>query len=85
MIGPPGSGKTTALRPVRAALSARPRRASCKGVGGTRNCDWFFTDEAVLIDTAGRYTSQDSDRDGGRRGMAGLPRSAEASDRPAEP
>jgi type VI secretion system protein ImpL len=31
-------------------------------VGGTRNCDWWFTDEAVLLDTAGRYTTQDSDR-----------------------
>ena len=33
-----------------------------RGVGGTRNCDWWFTDEAVLIDTAGRYTTQDSDQ-----------------------
>ena len=32
-----------------------------RGVGGTRNCDWWFTDQAVLIDTAGRYTTQDSD------------------------
>ena len=32
-----------------------------RGVGGTRNCDWWFTDEAVLLDTAGRYTTQDSD------------------------
>src|SRR5690606_337591 len=31
-----------------------------RGVGGTRNCDWWFTDEAVLIDTAGRYTTQDT-------------------------
>jgi type VI secretion system protein ImpL len=34
-----------------------------RGVGGTRNCDWFFTDEAVLIDTAGRWTTQESDRE----------------------
>src|SRR5207249_8737938 len=33
------------------------------GVGGTRNCDWWFTDEAVFLDTAGRYTTQQSDRD----------------------
>src|SRR5277367_5402280 len=32
-----------------------------QGVGGTRYCDWWFTDQAVLIDTAGRYTTQDSD------------------------
>jgi len=31
-------------------------------VGGTRNCDWWFTDRAVLIDTAGRYTTHESDR-----------------------
>ena len=30
------------------------------GVGGTRQCDWWFTDQAVFIDTAGRYTTQDS-------------------------
>lgn len=63
-IGPPGSGKTTALKnsglrfpPVAGAGSAEPEIA---GVGGTRNCDWLFTEEAVLIDTAGRYVTQDS-------------------------
>ena len=30
-------------------------------MGGTRNCDWWFTDEAVFLDTAGRFTTQDSD------------------------
>ena len=38
-----------------------------QGVGGTRYCDWWFTDEAVLIDTAGRYTTQDSDAKADRR------------------
>ena len=33
-----------------------------KGIGGTRNLDFWFADEAVLVDTAGRYTTQDSDR-----------------------
>ena len=49
-----------------------------RGVGGTRNCDWWFTDQAVLIDTAGRYTTQDSDRARGRRRLARLPAAAEA-------
>jgi type VI secretion system protein ImpL len=31
-----------------------------RGVHGTRDCDWFFTDQAVLLDTAGRYVTQDS-------------------------
>jgi type VI secretion system protein ImpL len=35
-------------------------KAAIRGVGGTRNCDWWFTNEAVLIDTAGRYTTQES-------------------------
>ncbi|WP_119459021.1 type VI secretion system membrane subunit TssM [Rhodospirillaceae bacterium SYSU D60014] len=62
LIGPPGSGKTTAL--VNSGLSFpladRLGKDAVRGVGGTRNCDWWFTNEAVLIDTAGRYTTQDS-------------------------
>ena len=61
MIGPPGSGKTTALLQSGLHFPLGDDR-EVKGVGGTRNCDWFFTDEAVLIDTAGRYTTQDSDK-----------------------
>ncbi len=62
IIGPPGAGKTTALHncglhfPVAQAVGEAPIR----GVGGTRTTDWWFTDRAVLIDTAGRYTTQDS-------------------------
>jgi len=65
IIGPPGAGKTTALVnsglkfPLAGSGSAQP----VAGVGGTRSCDWWFTDEAVLIDTAGRYTTQESDRE----------------------
>ena len=62
-IGAPGSGKTTSLlnSGLRFPL-AQPgeRAAALSGIGGTRHCDWWFTDEAVLIDTAGRYTTQDS-------------------------
>jgi len=62
-IGAPGSGKTTAL--VNSGLQFPLRGAgsdpALAGVGGTRNCDWWFTDEAVLLDTAGRYTTQESD------------------------
>jgi type VI secretion system protein ImpL len=64
MIGAPGSGKTTALinSGLRLPLYTRDSTPSIQGVGGTRNCDWWITDEAVLLDTAGRYTTQDSDR-----------------------
>ncbi len=62
IIGPPGSGKTTALinSGLNFPLSDKFGKDAIRGVGGTRNCDWWFTDNAVLIDTAGRYTTQDS-------------------------
>lgn len=62
MIGPPGAGKTTVINnsgldyPLKEKLGID----LVHGIGGTRNCDWWFTNKAVLIDTAGRYTTQDS-------------------------
>ena len=62
MIGPPGAGKTTVINnsgldyPLKDKLGVD----LIHGVGGTRNCDWWFTNKAVLIDTAGRYTTQSS-------------------------
>jgi type VI secretion system protein ImpL len=63
IIGAPGSGKTTALvnSGLNFPLEQRTGKGALRGVGGTRNCDWWFTDEAVFLDTAGRYTTQDSD------------------------
>lgn len=63
MIGPPGAGKTTAIinSGLQFPLSDEIGNGAIGGVGGTRNCDWWFTENAVLIDTAGRYTTQDSD------------------------
>ena len=62
IIGPPGSGKTTALvnSSLDFPLAEQFGKGAFQGVGGTRNCDWWFTNEAVLVDTAGRYTTQDS-------------------------
>ena len=64
-IGAPGSGKTTALvnSGLRFPLADRLGREAVRGVGGTRNCDWWFTDEAIFVDTAGRYTTQEANRD----------------------
>jgi type VI secretion system protein ImpL len=63
IIGAPGSGKTTALvnSGLHFPLEQRTGKGALRGIGGTRNCDWWFTDEAVFLDTAGRYTTQDSD------------------------
>ncbi len=61
-VGAPGAGKTTALvqSGLNFPLAETLGKNALGGVGGTRNCDWWFTDEAVLLDTAGRYTTQDS-------------------------
>ena len=61
-IGAPGSGKTTALinSGLTFPLADQFGKTAIRGVGGTRNCDWWFTNEAVMLDTAGRYTTQES-------------------------
>ncbi|MER8461532.1 type VI secretion system membrane subunit TssM [Mesorhizobium sp. M1396] len=74
VIGPPGAGKTTALVnsglnfPLAGSGDAQP----VAGVGGTRACDWWFTDQAVLIDTAGRYTTQDSNAESDKKSWLAL-------------
>jgi type VI secretion system protein ImpL len=50
IIGPPGSGKTTAL--ANSGLDfPLSDGGKLQGVGGTRFCEWWLTDTAVLIDT----------------------------------
>ena len=64
MVGPPGAGKTTALRHSGLQFPyLDPQGGGVRGVGGTRNCDWWFTNEAILLDTAGRYTTESDDHD----------------------
>jgi type VI secretion system protein ImpL len=58
-IGPPSSGKTTAI--VNSGLNFPVGTDRIRGVGGTRNCDWFFSDQAILLDTAGRYVTETDD------------------------
>lgn len=62
IIGAPGSGKTTALinSGLHFPLAEKLGKHAIKGVSGTRNCDWWFADNAVFLDTAGRYTTQES-------------------------
>lgn len=62
ILGTPGAGKTTAIlnSGLRFPLAEQLGAASLKGVSGTRNCEWWFTNEAVLIDTAGRYTTHET-------------------------
>jgi type VI secretion system protein ImpL len=62
IIGPPGAGKTTALKHSGLDFPFEGGTA-IKGLGGTRNCDWWFANEAILLDTAGRYATQEDDHE----------------------
>jgi type VI secretion system protein ImpL len=74
MIGPPGAGKTTAIvnSGLQFPLGDALGKEAIGGVGGTRNCDWWFTNNAVMIDTAGRYTTQESDEAEDNAGWIGF-------------
>lgn len=63
MIGNPGAGKSTAVlnSGLRFPLPEHAGAAQASKAG-TAHCDWWLTNEAVLIDTAGKYTSQDVSR-----------------------
>jgi len=55
VIGESGSGKSTAIGSARLSSTfAEVNRIS--GVSGTRNCDWWFFEQAIILDTAGRWT-----------------------------
>ncbi|MDB5950259.1 MAG: hypothetical protein JWR65_2114 [Massilia sp.] len=73
-VGAPGSGKTTTLlhSGLKFPLADALGPGAIGGVGGTRHCDWWFTDEAVLLDTAGRFTTQDSNADLDQAGWHGF-------------
>lgn len=63
VIGNPAAGKSTAV--VQSGLKFPFTDKSgtiIQGIGGTRNCDWFFTTEGILLDTAGRYSVHEEDR-----------------------
>jgi len=61
IIGNPAAGKSSAI--IHSGLTFPiPGNKALQGVGGTRNCDWFFTTDGILLDTAGRYSVQDDDR-----------------------
>jgi type VI secretion system protein ImpL len=61
IIGNPAAGKSTAIANSGLQFPLAGSRI-VQGVGGTRNCDWFFTTDGILLDTAGRYAVNEEDR-----------------------
>lgn len=53
IVGEPGSGKTEAMRHSNVGFPPGLQN-QLQGVGGTVNMHWWFTNQAVMIDTAGR-------------------------------
>src|SRR3990167_1050625 len=63
VIGNPAAGKSSAV--VKSGLKfpfADSADNVIQGIGGTRHCDWYFTTEGILLDTAGRYAVHEEDR-----------------------
>jgi hypothetical protein len=58
LVGEPQSGKSTTLK--FSGLKFPIGTESISGGGGTRNCDWWFTEEGIILDTAGRFTFQET-------------------------
>ena len=62
IIGPPAAGKSTAIRNSGLEFPFGTDR-QIQGVGGTRNCDWWFSNSAIILDTAGRYLTEEDDQE----------------------
>ncbi|WP_075291374.1 type VI secretion system membrane subunit TssM [Pararhizobium arenae] len=60
-IGTPGSGKTTAIgnSGLSFPLADKRMRYAAPNAANRRDLNWCFTDEAVLLDSSGRFLTQD--------------------------
>jgi type VI secretion system protein ImpL len=64
LIGQPGAGKSSVVLnaglrfPMADQMGAASARLTLERTTGTQDCDWWLTNEAVFLDTAGRYTEQ---------------------------
>lgn len=63
VIGNPAAGKSSAvvMSGLKFPFSDNTDNV-IQGIGGTRHCDWYFTTEGILLDTAGRYSVHEEDR-----------------------
>lgn len=58
LIGPQGSGKTSLLDFSGLEFPLNTEQRLTRDMGGTRYAEWHFAEQAVLIDTPGRYLTQ---------------------------
>lgn len=63
IVGEPGSGKTEAIRHCNVGFPPG-LQDQFQGAGGTLNMNWWFTDHAVVLDTAGRLMFDEVDTGG---------------------
>ncbi|OTG90665.1 type VI secretion system membrane subunit TssM [Acinetobacter sp. ANC 3832] len=63
VIGNPAAGKSSAIynSGLKFPFEETHQKMVSAGLSGTRNCDWFFSTEGVLLDTAGRYSVYSED------------------------
>src|SRR3990167_5850592 len=55
ILGESGAGKTTAINSANIS-SSFVEISKTSGISGTRNCDWWFFEQAIILDTAGRWS-----------------------------
>ncbi|MGE3109842.1 MAG: type VI secretion protein IcmF/TssM N-terminal domain-containing protein [Phycisphaerales bacterium] len=60
LVGEPGSGKTEAIRHCNVGFPPG-LQDQLQGAGGTVNMNWWFTNHAVILDTAGRLMFEEVD------------------------
>lgn len=63
VIGNPAAGKSSAIynSGLKFPFEETHQKMVSAGLSGTRNCDWFFSTEGILLDTAGRYSVYSDD------------------------
>ncbi|MBI5550797.1 MAG: hypothetical protein HY911_04760 [Desulfobacterales bacterium] len=64
IFGETASGKSTAVSHAR-LKNILTDAGPAKGIASTKNCDWWFFENAIILDTAGRYAVPLADEDRG--------------------
>ncbi len=64
LIGPPGAGKTAAIKNSRLAMPFTEVIPGFRKAQGADSGDWYFLDDAILIDTPGYFVAQGTPSDG---------------------